>query len=108
MKNIKFAFVAAIITFSALSFGAGIPDRPGYVQIISLEQAMSNQDMIQAMHEQINPDFLSLEQTVYYAYVEFANNLYLVYGELSEWKLFFMKKIKEKPQAILSSHWITK
>ena len=103
MKNLKFALVAAFITFAMLSYGAGIPDRPGHVQTLSLEQARTNPDMVQAMYQQIDPDFLSLEQAVYYAIVEFADKVYVIYGSLRDWKFFFMNQMKAKPIPISSN-----
>ena len=100
MKNLKIALVAALFSFATLSFAGGFSDRPDRVQSISLEQAISNPDMVQAMHEQLDPDFLNGEQTVFYAVVTFAGKVYVVHGSSRAWKAFFMNTIKVLPKAI--------
>ena len=65
MKNVKFALVAAIVSLAMLSYAADIPDRPGRIVKISLEQAKTNPGLVKykkACLSHLNQVFLNFNQ----------------------------------------------
>ena len=99
MKNVKFALVAAIVSLAMLSYAADIPDRPGRVVVVTLEQAQTNPGLVKAMYDQLDSDFLKLDQKVYYATVKYAGKTWLIYGTKKAWTKFFMRNVRAKAKA---------
>ena len=102
MKNLKFTLVVAILTFATVSFGTKAPDQSGSVQVLSLEQAMTNPALVYAMYQQLDPEFVSKNHTIYYANVEFEDKIYSIYGTQKAWRSFFMRNLRARPGVISS------
>lgn len=90
MKKIKIIFTAAIISFAlaSLATGDGVTQRKQVVNI-SLDRAIYNYALGQAIYMQLNDDFLSEEKPVYVCRVFFEDKIYLISGSASQWTDFF-------------------
>ena len=104
MKKMKFALVAAIVSLAMLSYAADIPDRPGRIVKISLEQAQTNPGLVKAMYDQLNDDFLELDKPVYYAIVKYCGKTFLIFGSKKAWTKFFLRNMRAKPQSIVGTN----
>ena len=104
MKNVKFVLVAAIVSLAMLSYAADIPDRPTRLVKISLEQAQTNPGLVKAMYDQLNDDFLKLDQRVYYAVVKYAGKTWLIYGTKKAWTKFFRMNFRTREVSIQANH----
>ena len=62
-----------------------------YTVTIPLKKAMSSPDLVNAMHQQLNPVFLSgpILEIFYYEPVMLNGNTFIIYGTFAEWRVFF-------------------
>lgn len=103
MKTIKLILVVAILAIAASGY-AGVDPGPKYVKI-SLKRAMENRDLLHAMYQQLNKDFLQVDQYGYYlAEVKYNRRIYLVYGSYKDWMFFFSRELRELPVFITNNN----
>ena len=107
MKTLKFALIAAILSFALISYG-GIEPRPAKKMVkISLHKACQDPGLRAAMYDQVRAEFLKLEKPgLYYAFVYHNNCVYRVSAKHKEWIRF----LKSKPTGtglvgIQNTHW---
>ena len=104
MKKVKFALVAAIVSLAMLSYAADIPDRPGRIVKVSLEQAQTNPGLVKAMYDQLDTEFLKLDKPVYYAIVKYAGKTWLIYGSKKAWTKFFLRNVRAQGHSITGTN----
>mgnify|MGYP001767753707 CR=1 FL=1 len=96
MKTIKLILVVAILAVAASGY-AGVDPGPKYIKI-SLKRAMEKPELLHAMYQQLNKDFLQVDQHGYYlAEVKYDRRIYLVFGTYDEWMFFFSRELRELP-----------
>jgi hypothetical protein len=92
MKTTKFLLIAALLLISALSFTQADQESGQFSVKISLKAAIHNPNLVWAMYDQLNQDFLIGTQKlpVYTATVKYRQSLYVIYGTYQEWVNFFV------------------
>ena len=94
MKTLRFALIAAILSFAMISY-AGNKQSPPAKKIvhITLAQALTEPGLVAAMYAQLNMSFLKLEQPGFYsATVKYTNCIYKIYAPRQAWIRFFINR----------------
>ena len=93
MKSLKFILVAVFFAATTMiDANAGKPKIPRASNnvYLSLVEAIQNPGLVNAMHQQINPNFVGEPEIQYLTYrVTYKDHLYLITGAVEQWDLFF-------------------
>lgn len=94
MKTSKILALVLMVSFAAISMASNLPDKgstkpPQVLVRISIDKAMYSPGLVQAMHEQLNFEFLKKDQAVYTVTVVYLRTIYLIYGTYDQWVFFF-------------------
>ena len=93
MKTLKFAMIAAILSFAVISY-AGVKPQKDHAQKlikITLTQAVKEPGLVAAMQDQLSMAFLKVEpHGQYTALVKYNLNIYKIYGTRPAWIRFFI------------------
>ena len=94
MKTLRFALIAAILSFAMISYAGSTPTTPvKKVVHITLAQALTEPGLVAAMYEQLSMSFLKLEQPGFYsATVKYTGAIYKIYATREAWVRFFINK----------------
>jgi hypothetical protein len=92
MKTTKFFLIAALLSFSILTFTQADHENNHFSIKISLKIALHDPGLVRAMYEQLNQDFLNGNQElqVYSVAVKYRGSRYVIYGSYQEWINFFL------------------
>jgi len=96
MKMSKLVMIATFVAFalvSVASAGEFTLKTKKRVVNLSLEQAIQSPQLIAAIYEQVDPDFMSYNSSTYTVKVEDKTHIYLITGTYYQWKLFFKAQI---------------
>ncbi len=96
MKTTKLMLLVALMALATIGFGQ-LESSPRYIDKpapsisveISLQSAMHNATLVDAMHAQLNPSFLKVDRPVYTRRVQVKNVFYYISGSYYEWSKFF-------------------
>ena len=96
MKTLKTAIIATFLALSIVSLASdgGFNKKPKQVVNITFDKAVQNIGLVMAMHQQLNPDFLSNFQLMYVEEVTYHETLYRIRGTFQQWEMFFLPKWK--------------
>lgn len=92
MKPLKLIIIALFVSVTAvnLSSADGFKTKPVSKFIyLNIQQAVQVPGLVAAMHQQLNPDFLVIEQEVYVGSVNYNNYSYRISGTYDQWRIFF-------------------
>jgi hypothetical protein len=56
---------------------------------VPLVQAMENADLLKAMYNQIRPDLIKPDRSIYQAQVVYNQKSLIIYGKRDQWIIFF-------------------
>jgi hypothetical protein len=92
MKTLKLIIIALFVTVTAINFSNadGFKAKPTAKIInLTIQQAVQDPALVLAMHQQLNPDFLSNNQPVYVGVVKYNNYTVRISGTYDQWRIFF-------------------
>jgi len=97
MKTLKFALIAALVTCTMVSFASadGFKSKPVFKKVVKLtiNKAMQNPGLVEAMYEQVDKDdVLNCKCWYYVADVTYNGNIYRITGTRHLWIRFFRMK----------------
>lgn len=80
-----------MLSIATLAYSESQVSQLQYTVTIPLRTAMSNPALVNAMHQQLNPGFLSgtNQGLLYYEPVVLSGNTFIIYGTYAEWRAFF-------------------
>jgi hypothetical protein len=90
MKTVKFLLIAAVFSCAMINLasGDGFTQKKQVVKI-TLDRAIYNYSLGQAIYTQVNDEFLAKEKPVYVCRVLHQGKIYLVTGTANQWMDFF-------------------
>ena len=92
MKPLKLIIIALLVSVAAvnLSNADGFKTKPkSKIVNLTIQQAVQDPGLVLAMHQQLNPDFLSVNQQVYVRVVNYNNYTVRISGTYDQWRIFF-------------------
>ena len=104
MKTLKYAMVAVLVacTMVSLASADGFKTKPKFNQLpvvsISFSDAVKIPGLVAAMHQQLNPGFLSNNQLFYTQRVVWSGKVYMIKGIYVQWYRFFYAKKVPTPK----------
>ena len=87
MKTFKVSILIALICLTVQDYADAAPDKQ--VKRVLLENAMENTALLKAMYQQINPDLIKPDRSVYQALVVHNQKTLIIYGKREQWIIFF-------------------
>ncbi len=91
MKTLKFALIAAFLSFALVGYSTDHKKTIVRTVKISIDKALDDRGLVREMYIQLDEKFLNVENsTLYFAKVKYQKNLYLIYGTYKEWESFFL------------------
>jgi hypothetical protein len=103
MKTLRLALIAVLVAFVAANVANadGFKIQPKAMKVIkiTLEKAVSDPGLMNAMYVQLNPEFLKDDLPFYTKRVIYNSNVYLISGSHAQWVLFFKKSSKTQINA---------
>lgn len=95
MKTLRFALIAAILSFAMITYAADKNEPVKKTAEITLAQAYYVSGLTTAMYAQLNMGFLNLEdQRLYSATVRHNNAIYVIIGTRKAWIKFLRNRVK--------------
>ena len=102
MKTLRFALIAAILSFAMITYAADKKEPVKKTVKITLVQAYKVPGLVTAMRAQLSITFLKLEQPgLYSATVRYNQAIYVVVATRAAWIRFFLNKAKKGEVNIL-------
>lgn len=96
MKTSKILMIACLAAFTMMSFSmqAGVDPNTSYtsktVVHLTLLEAVQHPELVDAMYDQLNDDFLlSGMDKIYTQTLYHANVIWVITGTYNQWRLFF-------------------
>jgi hypothetical protein len=95
MKTLKLALIATFVTLAMGSFAGEGSDidritKKRRVIHLSLERAVQNPELLQAMYSQLyGPEFMAEESSTYTAEITMGRIIYKITGTFEQWARFF-------------------
>ncbi len=92
MKTLKFALIAVFVSAAMMSFSAENLELARPEKSISIEKAMMDPVMLNAM-DYINEALIAVERDgLYYAKIRVRNRIVTVYGDYPAWQEYFIQR----------------
>ena len=98
MKTSKLVMIATVLTIGMMSFAltpnlladnAPKTNQTSSAMYVTFDQAIQNSFLLAAMHEQLDPEFLSTNQPYYCEAVQFLGGPVYITGVYEQWDVFF-------------------
>jgi len=93
MKTVKFILIAAFVSFAMMSYSTIKADVYKPDPKISINKAMMDRGLLDAMNLQISEDLIDVERDGYYfAKVKWDGRIVIIYGKLKDWEKYFRER----------------
>jgi hypothetical protein len=91
MKTLKFALIAAFLSFALVGYSTDHKKNVVRTVKISIDKALDDRGLVREMYIQLDESFLDVETSkMYFAKVRYHQNLYVIYGTYKQWESFFL------------------
>ncbi len=87
MKTLKISIFIALLCLSVQDCAWAAPEKQ--LKRVRLENAMENAALLKAMYQQISPDLIKPDRSVYQVLVVHNQKTLIIYGKREQWIIFF-------------------